>query len=541
MIFAVSMAIGVRYRTNDDVDMRMIAETQIGDGSQTEFLLYQNAVMGKVLKALYQWQSSIPWYDIELAGCAALGAILGLFGVLRVCRSRAYVMLVLTLSVVILLPIFSAFQFTASAMMLSGGSILLFLSIWRSRPVKPFDLALANGFVIICFFVGSLVRFHAAAFCLLALVPLVVLIRPRPTVKFALSQIAVLIVAVSISAAAVVYNESYYANAPGWTTFWKDARVRASAWQYASIDYANSEAFQRALSSVNWTQNDYKLLGNWLYMNQDVFSRDRMAVFANHIPQLSSVQKAENTYNVLIGKEGRLPLFAFLCIAPIAAGLSIGALVSAIAAIGWFISLLFITGVVFKSGLAHILWPFYAVCILGSCLLIVSQKDVRSRYRSGLAVVAVLVGILFCAGLEIRQAVRNAALDNDMRKAIADDLNAWSLSRGAIVVVWNNNFPFEVWARPFHSMSLGSVQLLHTNDVSVSPHSDGIYSILGTRDVAWALCHRPDVVMVDARLGYASSQAEMLKTYMREHYNESVAVKQLHDGKSLTLYSCYRS
>ena len=61
---------------------------------------------------------------------------------------------------------------------------------------------------------------------------------------------------------------------------------------------------------------------------------------------------------------------------------------------------------------------------------------------------------------------------------------------------------------------------------------------LCTRDVAWAMCHMPRVVLVDARIGYADLHARMLQSYMHEHYNETVELDRLYDGSSLTLQSC---
>jgi hypothetical protein len=52
------------------------------------------------------------------------------------------------------------------------------------------------------------------------------------------------------------------------------------------------------------------------------------------------------------------------------------------------------------------------------------------------------------------------------------------------------------------------------------------------------MCHAPGVFLVDARLGYADLHAQMLETYMHEHYGETVELSQLYDGDALTLYSC---
>lgn len=536
--FALAQAIGTQYKSNDDVDLRMIAEAQVGDGTQTEFLLYQSILIGKVLRALYRLQSSIPWYDLELAACALLGALLGLVGVLRICKSRANVAFVLITAVLIFTPIYRAFQFTASAIVLSGGAVLMFLSVWQARPAKRAYLWAINTLIVAAFFVGSLVRFHAAFFCLLALLPLIALIKPRPAIRFALSQMTTLMVAVAISAAAAVYNVSYYARSPGWENFWKDANARANAWQFTNLDRSRPDEIQSALSAARWTVNDYALLSNWLYMDPTLFSNDRVVAFAEHVPQAPKLLRIRDTYDVLTNADSRLPLFAFLCFAPVLVGITIGSIATAGAAFVWFIGVLFVTGVIFKASMLHILWPFYAVCVLGCAASIFSQTRAEARHRNGLLAAAVLVGMLYLTGLEIRQWFVSSALDEDTRKRLAYDLAVWPLQPGATVVVWDNNFPYEVWAHPFYPIPRVSFRFLHTNDVSVSPHSADVYSTLGTRDVAWAMCHIPGVVLVDARIGYADLHARMLETYMHEHYNETVELDQLYDGNALTLYSC---
>jgi hypothetical protein len=170
-----------------------------------------------------------------------------------------------------------------------------------------------NTLIVAAFFVGSLVRFHAAFFCLLALLPLVALIKPRPAIRFALSQMTTLMVAVAISAAAAAYNVSYYARSPGWENFWKDASARASAWQYTTLDRSRPDEIQFALSAARWTMNDYALLSNWLYMDPTLFSNDRVVAFAEHVPQAPKLLRIGDTYDALANADSRLPLFAFLC------------------------------------------------------------------------------------------------------------------------------------------------------------------------------------------------------------------------------------
>ena len=536
--FALAQVIGTQYKTNDDVDMRMIAEAQVGDGTQTEFIFYQSILIGKALRALYRLVPSVPWYDVELAACALLGALLGLFAVVRICKSRASVAFALITGVLMFTPIYRKFQFTASAIVLSGGAALMFLSVWQARPAKGAHLWAINTLIVAAFFVGSLVRFQAAFFCLLALLPLVALIKPRPAIRFALSQMTTLMVAVAISAAAAQYNVSYYARSPGWENFFKEAYTRINAWQYMSLDRSRPDEIQSALSAARWTANDYALLSNWLYMDPTLFSNDRVAAFAEQAPQAPKLLRIRDTYDALAKEDSGLPLFAYLCFAPVLLGITIGSIATAGAAFVWFVGVLFVTGVVFKANMSHILWPFYAVCVLGCALSIFSQTRAEARDRNGLLAVAVLVGMLYLTGLEIRQSFVNSALDEDTRKRLAHDLAVWPLQPGATVVVWDANFPYEIWAHPFYPIPRVSFRFLHTNDFSVSPHSADVYSTLGTRDVAWAMCHIPDVVLVDARIGYADLHARMLETYMHEHYSETVELDQLYYGNALTLYSC---
>jgi hypothetical protein len=284
--------------------------------------------------------------------------------------------------------------------------------------------------------------------------------------------------------------------------------------------------------------NDYALLSNWLYMDPTLFSNDRMVAFAERVPRAPKLVRIGETYDVLANAESRLPLFAFLCFVPVLVGITIGSIVTAGAALVWFVGVLFITGVVFKASMLHILWPFYAVCVLGCASSIFSRTRAEARDRHGLPAAAILVCMLYLTGLEIRQSFVDSALDVATRKRLADDLAAWPLRPGATVVVWDNNFPYEIWAQPFYPIPGLPFRLFHTNDISASPHSADVYSTLGTHDVAWAMCHISGVVLVDARKGYADLHARMLETYMHEHYRETVELDQLYGGNALTLHSC---
>jgi hypothetical protein len=94
-----------------------------------------------------------------------------------------------------------------------------------------------------------------------------------------------LVLAGIIIAAAQVYNDRQYAQAPGWSEFYEfnKLRVQFTDYERATYDWRTAPAFQTA----GWSRNDALMLKEWLFADANVYSKENLARVLEHIPALS--------------------------------------------------------------------------------------------------------------------------------------------------------------------------------------------------------------------------------------------------------------
>ena len=536
---------GLQYRTNDDVSARMIMEGIIGDGSQRQFLLFQNVLVGVGLHALYEAVPAFPWYDLELALTATAGAFLCQFAVLRLCTARRDFLFCFILAVVLFTPIFQAPQFTASAIVLAGGGLLLLASVWYRPPRTRLRLWTACALILASFLVGSLIRFEGAFLALVAVAPIVGLFGLRKRNAAFLLPAAGLASAIVLALLAPMLQRAYYAGSPGWENVSDEAGRRGRATEHAQLDPSRVQEFHAALAAAGWSENDYLLLSNWLFADRQLFSAERMRQFADIAPSQPLSARMAAVAQHLGQPESRFGIFAILCLAPALLRRTAAATGAGLVSIVWTGATLFLAGILFKPGLLHVTWPLYAViALLNAGIIFYSNQseehDPYLRLEDNAVAAGVLLAALWLAGSQIQDGVREGADADRVRRQLAYDLAGWPAKQGDIVVVWDNNFPYQIWARPFHPIPQVPWRFFHTNLASATPLALPIYSQWGTTDIAWSVCHAPDVYLVDAGHGHAEPHARMLRTYMKEHYGESVEVARVFAGQALALYSCRR-
>jgi hypothetical protein len=150
----------------------------------------------------------------------------------------------------------------------------------------------------------------------------------------------------------------------------------------------------------------------------------------------------------------------------------------------------------------------------------------------------VLLGVAGLTLLQIGEVFARGARSDELRRRVDHDIAVWPVRPDSVVVVWDHNFPFENWVRPFRPTAPMFRRFLHLNAPSTTPLLKSFYAELGTSDVGWSMCHVPGVLRVDAGLGYAGPHRQMLTTYMLEHYREDVEIAPVFAGEALSLYAC---
>jgi hypothetical protein len=534
----------LEYKTNDDVGMRFIAEAIIGDPEQSQFLLFQNVVVGLFLRGLYSMAPTLPWYDLVLATGTISGALLCEVALLRLCRSRREIVFCVALGLAFFTPIFHAYQFTASAMLLGAGALLTLTSlICLPAKTRP-GLWAASALILLAFVAGSLVRFNAAFLSLVLVLPVVTLyglIRRR---RVRWIPIAALACGIAGSLLLQGYDNWYYARTSGWESVRENARQTSRVADYALVDRSQTQRWEAALSAAQWTDNDYRLVSGWLFQNREIFSTERIKRFADLAPPQPIANRLGSLKQMLLAPENSAWIVPVFCLAAVLLRGALGGLAGALLSILSAIAVAAATAAVFKISFQHILWPFYTVVVLAGTAAVLGRRP-RSQPRNGylaaedkVVAAIVLLGVAGLTLLQVGEAFARGARSDELRRRVDHDVAVWPVRRDAVVVVWDHNFPFENWVRPFRPTAPMFRRFLHLNAPSTTPLLKSFYAELGTSDVAWSMCHVPGILRVDARLGYAGPHRQMLMTYMLEHHHEDVEVAPVFAGEAISLYTC---
>jgi hypothetical protein len=344
------------------------------------------------------------------------------------------------------------------------------------------------------------------------------------------------------------YDAHHYSTAPGWENFREQTRQIGRVSGYAFADRTQKSAWDAALSAAQWTDNDYSMVSGWLFQNQNLFSVERMRRFADVAPSTPIMRRLDLLRAQLTLPQSLAWIVPVLCFAAVLLRWSIAGLAIAIVSMLSSLLVLAVIAVVFKLGFEHILWPIYAVTCLAGAGAVLGLGPYRRLPRGGYLAIedriigtAILIPVFFLAWAQASAAFTRGAAAEELRRRVDRDVAAWPLQANSAVVVWDHNFPYETWVRPFHPASPMFQRFLHTNALSITPLAKSFYAEWNTSDVAWAICHVPGVYRVDARLGYAGPHAKMLKTYMSEHFQEDIETETVFEGEALSLYRCRAS
>jgi hypothetical protein len=539
----VAIASHLEYRTNDDVNMRFIAERIISDSSTSAYLFYQNILVGLALKALYNLAPHWPWYDINILGGAVFGAFLCIFGTLRLCRFWAERFVACAAAIFMIVPMFQAVQFSASAMLLAAGAVIVFCVILFDDVGKVLTRWLV-GAAFIAFVWGGLIRFEAAMLVVLTAAPLAAFGWRR----LGRRHIGVLVAcaaSVFLCLGAAAYNAHYYSSSPGWDAFQQRVVATARATDWLPLDSSSGQQVDAALKAAGWTPNDYELLSGWMASNKELFSEERMQRFAALAPRMSVLRVLRGIFLEFANLPTEVWLLA--CI-PFVTALAIGTFqgfVVAGASLIWLVTMTVVTALVFKVSFGHIIWPLFASTLLvANAVILAMPRRIThaafARTEQAIVRIAAVAGLLWLSSWQVARVAAVGLADEQFRTGpVARDLAVWPLKQNDLVVVWNNNFPFELWPRPFGKIEPTARQFLHTTGTVYSPLAEGLYRKWGTSDVAWAMCHVPGVLRVeDKRRDYASAHERQLATYMKQHHGEAVRADEVFAGETLTLYVC---
>jgi len=513
------------FETSDDVQMAMITSGCGICDRPDEHLVYSHVLIGFALKWLYQLSPGFPWYGAYLIAAQAIG-LAGILAVFLLKRS-AYVgaLLFLLFFMIAGSSCLANLQFTSTALILAqAGMLTMIFSLDQEQSaagkMRPIFLGLSGLFLL----VAMLMRPESGELGILLSGSLLVIRYfrlPKPDSRL-LPGLGLLAVVLAVGGLLWLINHTYYHADGRWRNFytWNDCKAKIT-------DYERVKDRSAVLSQVGWTANDLAMMKEFLFLDQERFALPKLQnILAGARPYRSGLKLGYVLQEIWDAASNR-----FTC----------GALL-AVPALIWFLD---------RRRFGPLKAVAFLMCILAVALYLICC--LRLAQRVSLPLAAFTAGLfLYYLDLPYLGAVLGKAFGLTLWRrclailvacaALAAVIGNWyHLHRGASQAALTQN---RILKRAIRELKPSKEQLFLIGAPPspvkfILPYENPDVCFSSTR-LLWTpfnfpfghdrirqsgaanfqqLLKRKNVLLLDGKSGYS---AWLVKTFMKEHFNQSV-------------------
>lgn len=262
------------YDTNDDIGMMLIV-SGVGSGEPSEYLVFTNILIGKLLKQLYIHNPDFNWYTLYLYLLHFIAMVVVGYSLLLHKNNRFTLVKFLLLFFFFELTILMRLQFTSTAMVVGISALTLFL-VGCGRQKGPGWVL--TGISLFLLIVCGLVREKTLYLLLMLAMPLL----GMAFWKKRYFHIPVLVVVSFLGVFLLTqYDRQLYERHEGWQTYREYNNVRGQLHGYPRLEY--DEETQSLFERIGWSENDSRMFGYWLFMDPEVYSQEKLAYLVENI------------------------------------------------------------------------------------------------------------------------------------------------------------------------------------------------------------------------------------------------------------------
>lgn len=265
------------YDTNDDPFMGLVASGYGNVDGPDEHLLYSNVLLGFVLKHLYTVAPLIPWYGTYLLLTQFVAHWLLLYALLLLKRNFFVVFSYLIFYLGIGIYFLAHLQFTSTAFLIGlAGLSLILVSLIRDTQGTHLRWLKWEG--ICCLIYASLIRYASLQMLVLSSLPLLLMVCWQ---FYRTVNIKPYLLPAALTACAVLgaryYDRDYYLQDEGWHDFLPYYATVGALIDRTQIPYF--EPTKPIFDEVGWSNIDYWMLREWVYLDPETYSLSRMQQF----------------------------------------------------------------------------------------------------------------------------------------------------------------------------------------------------------------------------------------------------------------------
>lgn len=508
----------LRYASNDDVGMRLIAEGRfVPDGKPLPFLLYINTLLGYPLAWAYTMVPSAPWYDL-LMGATIVVSAAALFFTWGDAKPWSFLF-----GLFFLLPIFVSQQFTQTGMTsAAAGIILIARAAFEPHPKGARRTQLWFGCAL--FVWGGLIRIDGAALIAItaagfALPFLFASRKDRAARQRLLSATVFAVAGAILLSLCFAFNLATYARDPGWHEFPEYNWVRAELTEFLP-GQVQADDFAGLRDRTGWSANDFSMLRQWFFTDPELFNLSKLqqAVAVLHSGQGSfgaslKIKLWQAVKSVL--RFGAQNIGAFLMIAAFTfgqGGRGRTPYLYLLCSTGVLLLTVFAVSITLKELPYRVYWPLL-ILETGFLTLATGRWGQVSRSRLTLAafVCAAAIGA-YALGLQLGYC---SSMQRQFAAA-SEDVNELVNRHKDLYVLHAGNFPYQSIWRPFHQEER-RFSFLPLGTAQQTPPTQDFLRKTGRLNLPLSICSEPGIVLVTS-----PSFLPVISKFVLEHNGRQV-------------------
>jgi len=554
------LSCSLSYMTNDDIGIMAIIGGKIGGVTASEYTIEINILLAKVIKQLYMWQPTIPWYESYLVTSLWLSHVAFLFIGLKNRPSIKSWLLFAFYFLLIGIYAFLSLQYTIVAAFLSIAGIGLIVFTKPAQDSKKMWMVYGAGILLII--LSSMIRWEAMLMAYALFIPMYILqFLTSTSKKYTILKAIPLLLAAVGCFMLYSYNYSQHEQSREWSKFLEYNRLRSDLADNKPLTslYVNeklqmlrkigwlgglSVAEQsKILEKVGWSVNDYQMMLNWFWLDEEVYNIAKMTQLVANIPTLKNSEhiSSNNIYTFfttlftsLFGKT--CLLFSLICL--LFLRFTIDNLLKVV--LPYCIIIFLIVYLMFaeRTPPARVYGPMLVFATLTSYWLI-NQKNALSvlnfsKIRSiigGLLLFCLLIAVFFNVKNINNQSKRYEYRYEWLKKAVKD----LKFLSHAVFVDWGGAFPSE-FILPFQDhtflqkMNLFSLGWGQTTPVAKKQLQnwkiDNLYTAIATDSRVYVMLKKK-----------RWKRVEYLRTYLKEHFSMETKASLLFSNEKFNIYN----
>ena len=499
------LLVTLMYETNDDVVMMMYASGLLG-GQPSEYLVFINILIGKLLALLYWHAPGVNWYTVFFLASHFTAMVALAYAFLSRGRRLVSLLFFILLFAFFEVRLLARLQFTTTACVLLMSGFLLFATSPRTPGRRPWALFVLAAILVTA---GGLVRMRAFYLVMLLAAPLLV----ARFLETKSTRIPVFLTAACVLFfAGRLCDRRAYAHDPRWASYGEYNDVRSRI--HGQPLEGNLEA---AYEQVGWSRNDAAMFFGWFFADERVYSKEKLEAIAALRGPRSTHEAASLLWRIARKRDVRV--FIGLTLLAVGGAVLLASRKTRLLVLGTAVgALLVVVYLAYASRVpARVYMPM--LFFLSSVSMIRLAQDrtwVRVPFPRAVRWASILL-VAACCGVGLRHSRRNERVlaAREMHDQL---LAAISPRRGEVFVLWQ--FPYE-YISPFTTFEQyrrHGFRFLPVGWMLHSPHDQKLRSELGVRDVFASLYERSNVFLVFS----APARTELLRQYIREHYHQEI-------------------